>query len=265
MAEAVVFEPRFDSHALIGDAQSTTQSFPLKLELLSARNDLAAIFHLRYRAYRHDGHIPADAREQFRDRNDDVPSTVHVGAFADNVCVGAVRISFAGAGAEGGCLPCAPYYPEVAMLLAEPKRRLVEFSRLAVDPAITNVSYKTTIYAALVRAAMMAAEATSTTDILVATKPTRVKFYEVLLGFARLGRPAKYPPGDLDITLLRLPMERARKTQKLQNRFFSIADGELASMRRSLARVLTGRDALGAASAHSPLAGAGSAPLTPRS
>ena len=246
MAEAVVFEPRFDSHVLIGAGKSTTRTFPLKFELLTARSDLSAIFHLRYRAYRHDGHIPEDPRAQFSDVNDDVATTVHIGAFDGFTCIGSVRVSFAHAG--HGSLPCAPYYPDVALLARDASRRLVEFTRLAVDPSITNVSYKTTIYAALVRTALMVAEATDTTDILVATKPSRVKFYEILLGFSRLGRPAKYPPGDLDISLLRLPMERARRTQELQNRFFNIGDGELACMRHALARVLAGQS-----SARAPL------------
>ncbi len=237
MTDGVLFQRHLFRRSAGMDASSSKLS-PIKIRLMSSSSDLREIFRLRYRAYHHDGHLPFDPAEQFSDINDGNRATVHIAACTGHAFVGALRVNFASGEAEAVGLPCAPYYPEVAILSHRPGHRLVEFSRLAVDPDITNTSFKGTVYAALVRAALIVAQARDATDILVATKPSMVKFYELLVGFERLGRPAKYPPGNLDITLMRLTMQQALRRQKMQNRFFRNSEDEVASMRRAIERAL---------------------------
>ena len=111
---------------------------------------------------------------------------------------------------------------------------LVEISRLSIEPVISNTSYRTTLYAFLVRA-FTAAKAAGVSMILIATKPDWVRFYQYMLGFHPIGLPALYPPGDFKITLLGGNLEQAQCRQRIQNRFFKITDEEVASMKDAIA------------------------------
>lgn len=219
------------------DADIATK-FPFRIDVMHCGEDQSDVFSLRYRAYHYEGHVEVDPCGQFYDRIDYLKTTVQIRAVDRDVCVGALRISFCSAATGVGVLPCAIYYPEVAELGEDPSRRIVEISRLAIDPEISNTSYRTTLYACLLRAALMAAEASYATDILVATKPESIRLYERMLGCKQLSKPAKYPPGDIEITLLRVPLREARMRQKLQNRFFNISATEISSMRDALGPAL---------------------------
>ena len=118
----------------------------------------------------------------------------------------------------------------------------VEISRLSIEPDIANVSYRTTLYAFLVRASLTAALATGVSMLLIATRPDWVKFYGYMLGFQQIGEPAFYPPGDFKITLLGGSLEQARMRQRLQNRFFKITEEEVASMKGAIGRTLSRAD-----------------------
>ncbi len=233
MSNPILFRPRQ------GGQPSLRRDFPIRLVVLPSSGDLSHIFRLRYRAYFDAGYIPADPSGQYSDTADTAPTTIHLAAYLKDECVGAMRVTFS-QGGSGAPLPCSPYYPEVARMAREPHRRLVEISRLAVEPALTNLSLRTTMYACLVRSALMAAETGGATDILIATKPEWVRFYRLMLGCHQVGQPANYPPGDFKITLLTLTMEEARRRQRLQNRFFKLASVELQSMREAFSSMLSG-------------------------
>ena len=194
MAVNILFQPRQSW------ATRTLSEYPFRIKVLGNNSDRRDVFELRYRAYRNDGHIAPNSARTFRDSNDGLETTAQIAAYDGEVCVGALRVSFSPPPAGGHALPCAAYYPEVADLLREPDRRFVEISRLAIDPEISNTSQKTTLYASLVRAGLMAAEAGHATDILIATKPEWVRFYKFMIGCTQIGKSAKYPPGDLEIT-----------------------------------------------------------------
>jgi hypothetical protein len=123
-------------------------------------------------------------------------------------------------------------------LKSEDNSRLVEICRFAIDPGISNTSYRTTLYGFMVRAAFTAAQAASVSRLLIATKPEWLRFYTYMLGFSPIGVPAPYPPGDLEITLLGGTIDLAQTRQRLANRFFKITDDEVASMRAALAPAL---------------------------
>lgn len=232
MSQTIAFNPRQTTGSL------ALNDCPFRVQVLNSKQDQREVYRLRYSAYRNDGHIPHDPSGMFCDPSDYLTATAQIAAYDGPSCIGALRVSFSSANGLFGSLPCMPYYPEAKDLAEQPGRRLVEISRLAVDPGISNTSYRTTLYATMVRAGLIAADAGYTTDILVATKPSSVKFYEYMLGATRLGKPAKYPPGDIEITLLRLPLSEAKMRQRRQNQFFRISTDEIASMREALEPVL---------------------------
>ena len=131
-------------------------------------------------------------------------------------------------------LPCASYYPALKDVHRQQAHGLVEVSRLSIEPGLDNMSYRTTLYAFLVRAALTAAMAAGVSMLLIATRPDWVKFYRYMLGFQQIGEPALYPPGDFKITLLGGSLEQAQMRQRLQNRFFKITSEEIASMKLAI-------------------------------
>lgn len=193
---------------------------------------------LRKRAYVALGHLADDPADAFTDRFDHLATTALIGAYDEERLVGAMRVSFSHPWQNTTSLPCAAYYPALAEVKRNAPGALIEISRLAVDPAIDNRSYRTTLYASLVRAGYLAAEAARVSTILIATKPEWVRFYKYMLGFDMIGEPAKYPPGDFSIALLGGSLAQAQKRQRMQNAFFRIALDEIASMRSALASQL---------------------------
>lgn len=216
----------------------TGAGFPFEIRVATSANARADAFALRYRAYRELGYIEESACALFTDANDALSSTAIFGAYQDGVCIGTLRVSFSQAHHDGSTLPCAPYYPEVADLKRTALGPLVEMSRLAIDPAFTSTSFRTTLFAALVRAGFLAAQAADVSTILIATKPEFSRFYQYMLGFKVVGQPAAYPPGDHRIVLLAGSFSQAELRQSAQNAFFKITADEIDSMKAALGNVL---------------------------
>lgn len=232
MSEPITFRPRQSVSA------KDFRKFPFEIRVLTHEMDRSEIFTLRYRAYLAASHIGEHPSGEYRDHHDDLASTVILAAYDADVCVGTLRVNFSQPWQPVATLPCASYYPDVTRLKHEMHGGLVEVSRLAIDPAITNTSYRTTLYASLVRASFMAAQAAEVAMILVATKSDWVRFYEYMLGFKQIGQPALYPPGDLAIALLGGSFDTAQRRQRAQNAFFKITVDEVASMRAAISTAL---------------------------
>lgn len=194
------------------------------------------IFSLRYLAYQE--FIDPSPICEFRDAFDDFATTVQIGAYDGDRLVGAMRLCFSRPWDSLAALPCAAYYPALNAIKRSGGASLMEVSRFSIDPGIDNTSYRTTLYASLVRAGLMAAQAADVSMILVATRPDFVRFYRYMLGFELIGAPAVYPPGDFKISLLGGTLAQAQMRQRLQNKFFRITEDEIASMRRALAPIL---------------------------
>lgn len=188
MSSPITFRPRQVA------SLSPSQKFPFEVRVLTSdvAHDRArsAIFALRYRAYHAASHIPEDESGEYRDAHDALASTVTIGAYDSGVLAGSLRVNFSMPWQPVTALPCAPYYPDIARMKREVCGGLVEMSRLAIEPSIDNTSYRTTLYASLVRAGFMAAQAARVSMILVATKPEWVRFYQYMLGFKVIGQPA---------------------------------------------------------------------------
>lgn len=231
--ETITFRPQ-QAAALPG-----SKKFPFELRVLARDTDRSDVFALRYRAYRDAWCIPLDAKEQYSDLYDELDSTVALAAYDAGICVGTLRVNFSHSWQSSTTLPCSAIYPLVAGVKAKAGGTLVEMSRLAIDPSITNTSYRTTLYASLVRAGFIAAQAANVAMILVATKADWVRFYQYMLGFKTIGEPGIYPPVNVPVALLGGSFGDAQKHQRAQNAFFKITDDEIASMTAALASALS--------------------------
>jgi N-acyl-L-homoserine lactone synthetase len=233
MTELLTFEPR-QSATIAGTVQK-----PFEIRVVTSAQDRSEIFALRQRAYSALlGDTPCLQGNEYRDPFDNLATTVLFGAYDEGRLAGAMRLCFTDNSQSLAALPCAAYYPALLAYKQERRGSLLEVSRFSIEPEISNTSYRMTLYASLVRTALMAAIAADVAVILVATRAEMVRFYTYMLGFKTIGEPAIYPPGDLKIALLGGSLAQAQFRQRLQNRFFKISDGEIASLSAKLRNVL---------------------------
>ena len=239
MSQSITFEPRQTSIIpTLKPAQIKKSPFELRIVTDAAKR--SEIFQLRGRAYEKLlGASPCAGQSEFRDAFDDLPTTLQIGAYDDGRLVGAMRLCLSRLWDGLETLPCANYYPELKSIKRAARGGLMEVSRFAIDTDIDNTSYRTTLYASLVRTSLIAAESADVSTFLIATRPDWVRFYKYMLGFELIGEPAMYPPGDMKIALLGGSLDQARKRQRMQNAFFRIEPHEIASMRKSLAPIMT--------------------------
>ncbi|MBA2126221.1 autoinducer synthase [Hyphomicrobium methylovorum] len=234
MSQPLAFRPRQDTLPTEeGSWHGDAKNFDLRA--LSSSSDIREALRLRGRAYSGIGYNIDCVDGEYRDEFDDMPTTVLLGAYDQNRLVGCVRLCFSHPRQSLSTLPCASHYPALNDVKAQQPNGLVEVSRLSIEPGLNNVSYRTTLYAFLVRASLTAALAAGVSMLLIATRPDWVRFYTYMLGFKQIGDAALYPPGDFKITLLGGSLEQAQMRQKLQNRFFKISNEEIASMERAIA------------------------------
>lgn len=210
-----------------------------EIRIQTAPADIAESVRLRYRAYADQGYLAACSSGEYRDAYDTLQTTAMLGAYDGHRLVATMRLCFCLPQHPLSTLPCAPFYPALASRVGDPKRGMIEVSRLAIEPSISNTSYRTTLYGFMVRSAFAAAWAAEVSTILVATRSDWVAYYKHLLGFEQVGLPAPYPPGDLPITLLAGSLEEAGRRVHVRNRFFRITETELARMRQALQPILS--------------------------
>ena len=116
--------------------------------------------------------------------------------------------------------------------------RLVDIWRLAIDPNISNTSYRTTKNASMFRSRLIASEAGHATDILVATKPESIRFCGPILGCEQIGQPRNYPPFNLEITFLSVTMSQAETPQRKCGNFFRTSIAEIDWMRAAIKKIM---------------------------
>lgn len=212
-------------------------SGPFDVRIVTTPADRNACFALRFRAYeRYLSSAERASNSMYWDRFDDLPTTQVIGAFDRDRLVASMRLCFSRPWDAVSVLPCGAHYPALAELKSASVGALMEVSRVALDPALKNMSYRTTLYAALVRVGLIAAEAGEVSHVLIGTQASSEKFYRYMLGFERIGEPAPYPPGDMKISLLGGDMSLVRRRQKMQNSFFRIGSDDVARMRLALER-----------------------------
>jgi N-acyl-L-homoserine lactone synthetase len=184
MTTQMLFQPPLVLDSNNGNAD---RNYPISIRVhASASQDIK---HLRYRAFRDGGYIPENASEQFVDRYDRLPSTYAIGAYHAEDCVGTLRLAFGERDRQLQTMPCEAVFPkEVAGLDPERCSTMVEFSRMAVEPSLGNRSFRTTLYASLVRAGLILSTAARTDIVLIAVHPRVSRFYQVMCGFEIIGQ-----------------------------------------------------------------------------
>jgi hypothetical protein len=216
--------------ALASNRQVTKRGFDIRVVCSEA--ELKKAWSIRYRAYLAVGYIEPSVDERYTDATDFAPGTIQLAAYDGNRCVASMRICHSTNKNDRHLLPCAPYYPDV---MTDPDlTSMVEVSRVAIDPDITNTSYRATLYGSLVRTALMSAQVLDAKTILIACKAAWVRFYQVMLGAAAAGQPAFYPPGDIPITLLAIERSAAQRKQRSRNAFFAFGSDEIERLQKSL-------------------------------
>ena len=227
MASHIPFHPR----AKLGGAKR----FPAHVCLYGIEDDRTRHFDLRTQSYEDAGIDLGEAI--LEDAFDDLQTTVLIGAAIDGVLVGTLRLSLA-LGLTSPELPCEPYYPEVQNIKATSRGPAAEFSRGAISPAITNTSFRTTMYASVIRAGVICCLAMNVGTVLVATRSKLQPFYQYMLGLEPIARPALYPPGREPIALLGGSFAEADNIRAKHNRFFAIGDDEVLDTRSVLVDLL---------------------------
>lgn len=190
-------------------------------------------FALRHRGYVHAGLIPPSPFGIYSDPYDELPTTVVAALWRREAPIATLRLSFFDPGTIGPALPCEKVYPEMAGFKAAADGRVVELSRLAIDPEITNTRYRARVYAAAVRTGLSAALAMNAKQLLVATQTKWRPFYEHVMGFKAMGPAQLYPPGDVPVVLLSRRLD-ASLLKRSRNMFFSIDAGEIEALRGQL-------------------------------
>lgn len=240
MTSSLMFQPPLVLDSNGGDA---AKNFPISLCVYSSTSDMAELYRLRYRAFRSAGWIAENTDRKFRDRYDALDTTVAVGAFHNGECIGSLRLAFGGAGTQPGSMPCEEQFPdEVRALQAAANHRLVEFSRMAVEPSLTNKSFRTTLYASLVRAGLILTTASGVDVAVIAVHSNISPFYQAMCGFKVLGKSASYAGIEEPTHFLALQFQALDERRKRRNAFFAISPEEieraqltLAAMRRQAA------------------------------
>lgn len=190
-------------------------------------------------ALRHRGYVAAKLIEPspfgiYSDTYDELPTTVVAGLFRRGACIATLRLSFYAPGTTGPVLPCETVYPEVEAVKERASGLVVEISRLAIDPTLTNTRYRARLYAAAIRAGISACIAMDAKQLLVATQTKWRSIYEHVFGFKVLGPPQFYPPGDVPVVLLGRDLDADLRRRVANNMFFKIEDAELEKLRTEL-------------------------------
>lgn len=204
----------------------------------SAEDNRREAFALRYRGYVHAGLIEASPFGIYTDPYDDLPSTLIAGLFRRGACIATLRLSFYAPGAQEPVLPCEKVYPEVPGLKSTAQGLMVELSRLAIDPDITNTRYRARLYAAAIRAGISACLAMDAKHLLVATQTKWRSFYEHVLDFKAAGPAQFYPPGDVPVVLLSRDLDEGLKRRVAKNMFFKLDTAELGDLKARLPKLL---------------------------
>ncbi|MEQ1695397.1 MAG: GNAT family N-acyltransferase [Hyphomicrobiaceae bacterium] len=214
--------------------KETAGKFPLDLKVFTAGSDRRDVYALRYRAFIKDGVITPRDDKLFSDAYDDLETTCTLAAYQGAACVGSFRLAF-GEGRPGEqTMPCQSIFTEIGGLEAKGYRRLVEFGRMVVEPSLTNTSFRTTLYATLVRAGLIVAEAGKTDFGLISVHPKLAKFYELMCGFKIMARAETYPGINAPAVLLGRNFKALDQKRTRQNPFFRFTPNEVTNARAQL-------------------------------
>ena len=231
MISKLSFEPAL---VLQSAASRMPAAFPITLKIFGPGTNKQAIYALRYRAFIDMGVITPRPDALFFDAYDDLKSTFTIAAFSDGVCVGTFRLTFGNGEASSQTMPCQSVFDEVNALAQEGYNSLVEFTRMVVAPELTNTSFRTTLYASLVRAGLIIAHAARADYGLISVHPNLERFYGAMCGFRPLARAESYPGINAPTVLMGREFRALDAKRAKQNPFFKISSAEIESARATM-------------------------------
>ena len=194
---------------------------PIEMCIYGPQSNRTEINKLRFRAFRSAGWIHDSGTEEFSDHYDDLASAFSIGAFRSGTCLGTLRLAFGGRGYEGLTMPCQEQFPLQLAKLSNDRPCLVEFSRLAVEPSLTNQSARSILLASLVRAGVILATGASTDIAFIAVHRRVSQFYQSVCGFKIIAQSDRYaeiqePTHLLGLTLREIALQRRRTRDLLK-------------------------------------------------
>lgn len=207
------------------------EASPISLRVFSNTTDRQEIYRLRYRAYLESKLIEPSPGESFSDTYDALQTSKTLGAFYNGVCVGSVRLAFGTGGSRTATMPCQSIFGDVAQVASAKSGTLVEFTRMVVDPAITNNSMRSTLYGAIVRGGMVVCNAGQADFALIAVMPKMTAFYRMMCGFNVLAEPRPYPGISEETNLMGRSFKALDDRRSGRNRFFNITPLEVDAVR----------------------------------
>jgi hypothetical protein len=231
VTSAMTFHPPL---VLDSNGGNAAKNFPISLRIYSSTSDKSELYRLRYRAFRAAGWIAENPHGAFSDDYDLLPSTFAIGAFHNGQCIGSLRLAIGGAGAQGS-MPCEEQFPaEVGSLVAGGSKRLVEFSRMAVEPSLTNNSFRTTLYASLVRAGFILTYAADVDVALIAVHRKFSPFYQAMCGFKVIAKSDGYGGIPEPTHFLGRELGELDTRRRQRNAFFTFSPEEIERARHTL-------------------------------
>lgn len=208
-----------------------------RMRVLGRHEDRSSLLDLRRAAFQRAGRLSKRGVAAYiEDPCDSAAQTLHVVALHDEALWGAMRVTLKGWTDAVTVLPCAAYFPAIRSAGLR-KLSIAEMSHLVTDPQLGETA-GAIIHAALLRAALLAAQAARIAMLVTATTAERAAFYGRLLRFHPIGAPTPYPPGNVPSILTGGSMVGAAGRGIARHAFFVTAEDEVASMKSQITRCL---------------------------
>lgn len=108
---------------------------------------------------------------------------------------------------------------------------------MAVEPSLSNRSFRTTLYASLIRAGMILTTASDVDVALAAVHKNVSPFYQAMCGFEVLATSASYAEIEEPTEFLGLKSHALDERRKRRSGFFAFSPEEIAAAKSALARL----------------------------
>lgn len=176
----------------------------------------AAIYRLRYQAYRREGAIAPNLSEQFSDPVDERDNVWLFGVYIDGQLASSIRMSVAMPGAT--YIPALDVFSDVLLADVQSGRRVIDPTRFVADRECSRL-YRELPYVTI-RLPWAAMEYFGAHDLLATVRAEHQAFYKRLLGHHPVCAPRAYPNLQKPISLMTLDYGQARDRVHARHPFF---------------------------------------------
>ena len=176
----------------------------------------AAIYKLRYQAYRREGAIEPNLSEQFSDPVDERDNVWLFGVYIDGQLASSIRMSVATPGAT--YIPALDVFSDVLLGDIMSGRRVIDPTRFVADRECSRL-YRELPYVTI-RLPWAAMEYFGAHDLLATVRAEHQAFYKRLLGHHAVCAPRAYPNLQKPISLMTLNYGEARERVHARHPFF---------------------------------------------